>query len=158
MRGNGKKALSGFGNVQEHRVTDLFCGAGGLSEGFRQAGFHVAAGNDSDRLAGETFSRTHKDATFLPGPIEEVKSKDLLDSAGVRKGELSCLVGGPPCQAFSVYNHQRGLHDPRSRLFREYLRIVEDLRPKWIVMENVTGITSVGNGGPVREIVLRLFY
>jgi DNA (cytosine-5)-methyltransferase 1 len=156
MRGNGKQTFNGLGSTQEHRVIDLFCGAGGLSEGFRQAGFHVAVGNDIDRLAGETFSRTHREADFMPGPIEEIRSKHLLDSAGVRKGELSCLVGGPPCQAFSVYNHQRGLHDPRSRLFREYLRVVEDLRPKWIVMENVTGIMSVGSGKPVREITSSL--
>jgi len=131
---------------------DLFCGAGGLSEGFQQAGFRVAAGNDINTFAGETFARTHREAEFLPGPIEEIESRQFLEAAGVRKGELTCLIGGPPCQAFSVYNHQRGLHDPRSRLFREYLRIVEDLRPKWIVMENVTGITSVGSGRPVKEI------
>jgi len=131
---------------------DLFCGAGGLSEGFSQAGFHVLAGNDFDQLAGETFARTHKGAEFLPGPIEDISSQRLLRAAGLRKGELDCLIGGPPCQAFSVYNHQRGLHDPRSKLFREYLRIVEDLKPKWLVMENVTGITSVGNGRPVKEI------
>lgn len=156
MRGKGKQTFNRLEGAREHRVIDLFCGAGGLSEGFRQAGFHVALGNDVDRLAGETFARTHTDADFFPGPIEEIKSKDLLDAAGVRKGELSCLIGGPPCQAFSVYNHQRGLHDPRSRLFREYLRVVEDLRPKWIVMENVTGITSVGRGKPVREITSSL--
>ena len=63
------------------------------------------------------------------------------------------MIGGPPCQAFSVYNHQRGLHDSRSNLFIEYLRIVEGLRPKWVVMENVTGITSVGKGKAVREII-----
>jgi DNA (cytosine-5)-methyltransferase 1 len=131
---------------------DLFCGAGGLSEGFRQAGFHVLAGNDLDSFAGETFARTHREAEFIPGPIEDISSRRLLKAAGLRKGELDCLIGGPPCQAFSVYNHQRGMHDPRSKLFREYLRIVEDLRPKWLVMENVTGITSIGNGKPVKEI------
>jgi DNA (cytosine-5)-methyltransferase 1 len=135
---------------------DLFCGAGGLSEGFRQAGFDVLVGNDLDPLAGQTFARTHKEAIFLPGPIEEITSHRLLKAAGVRKGELDCLIGGPPCQAFSVYNHQRGMHDPRSKLFREYLRIVEDLRPRWLVMENVTGITSIGNGKPVKEIIASL--
>ena len=62
------------------------------------------------------------------------------------------IVGGPPCQAFSVYNHQRGLHDERSGLFREYLRIVKGLMPKVVVMENVTGITSVSGGRTVSEI------
>jgi len=134
------------------KVIDLFCGAGGLSEGFRQAGFHVLAGNDINRFAGETFARTHLEAEFFSDPIHNLSSQTLLNAASVGKGELDCLIGGPPCQAYSVYNHQRGLHDPRSRLFREYLRVVEDLMPKWLVMENVTGITSVGNGRPVRDI------
>ena len=137
-----------------YRTTiDLFCGAGGLSEGFRQAGFHVLAGNDIDPFAAETFAASHSTAQFLPGPIEEISAGDFLKAAGLEKGELDCLIGGPPCQAFSVYNHQRGMHDKRSGLFYEYLRIVQGLKPKWVVMENVTGITSAGGGQAVREIL-----
>lgn len=135
---------------------DLFCGAGGFSEGFRQAGFHVLAGNDIDECAGETFSAAHEDAEFLPGPVERISAGKLLEVTRLKKGELDCLIGGPPCQAFSVYNHRRGLHDERSALFQEYLRIVEGLHPKWVVMENVTGITSVGKGKAVRDIVAGL--
>ena len=133
-------------------AVDLFCGAGGLSEGFRQAGFRVLAGNDADEAAAKTFTATHPEARFLPGPIENISSHDLLDAAGLGVGELDCLIGGPPCQAFSVYNHQRGMHDQRSVLFREYLRIVAGVMPKWVVMENVTGITSAGNGLVVKAI------
>ena len=132
---------------------DLFCGAGGLSEGFRQAGFRVLAGNDIDPFAARTFATTHPEATFLPGAIEDISAQNLLEAAGLEKGELFCLIGGPPCQAFSVYNHQRGMHDKRSGLFREYLRIVEGLMPAWVVMENVTGITSAGAGQAVESIV-----
>lgn len=135
---------------------DLFCGAGGLSEGFRQAGFHVLAGNDFDPFAAQTFAATHAEAKFIPGPIEEISANDFLNAAGLRRGELDCLVGGPPCQAFSVYNHQRGMHDKRSHLFREYLRIVEGLSPKWVVMENVTGIFSAGGGQAVSQIMTGL--
>src|SRR5205085_3032082 len=97
-------------------VIDLFCGAGGLSEGFRQAGYHVLAGNDFFEAAGETFAATHPEAKFLPNPIEDYSASDFLKAAGLRPGELDVLVGGPPCQGFSVYNHQRGLHDERSSL------------------------------------------
>lgn len=135
---------------------DLFCGAGGLSEGFRQAGYRVLVGNDIDPYAAETFSATHPEARFLPGPIEKISVPALLKAAGLKKGELDCLIGGPPCQAFSVYNHQRGMHDERSVLFREYLRIVKGLMPRWVVMENVTGITSAGGGKAVSEIVAGL--
>jgi DNA (cytosine-5)-methyltransferase 1 len=132
---------------------DLFCGAGGLSEGFRQAGFRILAGNDTDCFAAQTFAATHEHAVFVSGPIEAVSERSLLRAAGLDRGELDCLIGGPPCQAFSVYNHQRGLHDARSVLFREYLRIVKGLFPKWVVMENVTGITSVGQGRAVADIL-----
>lgn len=131
---------------------DLFCGAGGLSEGFRQAGFHVLAGQDFDDVAGATFAATHREATFVGGPIQRVTPQQLLDAAGAKKGEIDVIVGGPPCQGYSVYNHQRGAQDPRAGLFREYLRIVEGIQPRWLVMENVTGITSIAGGNIVREI------
>ena len=135
---------------------DLFSGAGGLSEGFRQAGFHILAANDADSDAAMTFRVAHPETRFIDGPIEDVTTPHLLAAAGIRKGELDVLIGGPPCQAFSVYNHQRGFHDERSGLFREYLRIVKGLMPKMVVMENVTGITSLGDGQAVNEIHRRL--
>lgn len=136
----------------DRTVIDLFCGAGGLSEGFRQAGFHVVAGSDYDPAAGLTFSATHPEAAFLGGRIQDLSVKDLLDATGLKKGQLEVLVGGPPCQGYSVYNHGRGIDDPRAGLFREYLRIVEGLMPKWLVMENVSGLTSIADGAIIREI------
>ena len=135
-----------------HTAIDLFCGAGGLSAGLEMAGFTVLAGNDLFEAAGETFSKTHPQAKFLCGPIEDLTVKRLMDETGLAKGELTVLVGGPPCQAYSVYNHQRSMTDSRATLFREYLRIVDGLRPEWIVMENVTGIYSIGGGEAVKAI------
>ena len=146
--GKAARAMSG----KPWTAIDLFCGAGGLSEGFRQAGFDVLAGNDIDAHAAETFAKSHSGGRFFPGPLEDVSAHEFLCATGLNRGELDCLVGGPPCQAFSVYNHQRGLHDKRSGLFHEYLRIVEGLMPLWVVMENVTGITSAGDGRAVEEI------
>jgi DNA (cytosine-5)-methyltransferase 1 len=93
---------------------DLFCGTGGLSEGFRQAGYKILAGNDIDKIAGETFEKTNGEAAFLNGPINEFGTSDFLKAADLKHGQLDCLIGGPPCQAFSVYNHQRRLHDRHS--------------------------------------------
>lgn len=135
---------------------DLFAGAGGLSEGFRQAGFNILAANDFDEYAEATFRLNHPETAFLSGPIQQIAAADFLSVANIRKGELDVLLGGPPCQAFSVYNHQRGLHDDRSGLFREYLRIVEGLEPRFVVMENVTGIMSIAGGHAVTEIIQSL--
>lgn len=141
---------------QRLTAIDLFCGAGGLSEGFRQAGFVVLAGNDFLESAGETFKATHSKAKFFGGPIQDISAELLLSETGLRRGELTCLVGGPPCQAFSVYNHQRGLHDARASLFHEYLRMVKGLHPEWVVMENVTGMLSAGDGEAARTIMSSL--
>lgn len=135
-----------------HTAIDLFCGAGGLSAGLEMAGFSVLAGNDMFDAAGETFTRTHARAKFIPGPIQDLSVERLMEVSGLKRGELTVLVGGPPCQAYSVYNHQRGMHDARATLFREYLRIVEGLQPEWIVMENVAGIYSIGGGEAVHAI------
>jgi DNA (cytosine-5)-methyltransferase 1 len=131
---------------------DLFAGAGGLSEGFHQEGFHILVANDHDPVASETFRLNFPESVFIPGDIEEIASAQFLQAGNLRKGELCALAGGPPCQAFSVYNHQRGMHDERSGLFREYLRIVADLMPAFVVMENVTGMQSIDEGRAIEEI------
>jgi DNA (cytosine-5)-methyltransferase 1 len=133
-------------------VVDLFCGAGGLSEGFRQAGYRVLLGSDIDPTFGETFSRSHNGANFVAKPIQSLSSAEIIATTGLGKGQLDVLVGGPPCQGYSVYNHARGEHDPRAGLFREYLRIVQDLAPKWLVMENVTGLLSISSGQLIHTI------
>ncbi len=138
------------------KLIDLFSGAGGMSEGFSQAGFVPLAANDFDAHSANTYRENNLGVAFIPGPIESIDAKHLLSAANVKRGELDAIIGGPPCQAFSVYNHQRGMHDERSGLFREYLRIVAGVRPKFVVMENVTGITSVDNGTAVKEIYTEL--
>jgi len=131
---------------------DLFVGAGGLSEGFKMAGFEILAANDLDGHCAETFRLNNPNIPFFLGPIEKLNAEDFLKAAKIKPGQLDCIIGGPPCQAFSVYNHQRGMHDERSGLFKEYLRIVEGIMPRFVVMENVPGMTSVEGGRAVQEI------
>lgn len=139
-----------------YTCVDLFAGAGGLSEGLKQAGFTILAANDFDDHAATTYKHNHPETVFFDGPIQDIQAEDILKRTGLKRGELFCLAGGPPCQAFSVYNHQRGMHDERSGLFKEYIRIVEGLHPKWIVMENVTGMSSVEGGLAIKEIIRSL--
>lgn len=135
---------------------DLFAGAGGLSLGFHLEGFTPLVGTDFDADAANTYRRNFPNTRFIEGPIEEVPTDRILEIAGVGEGNVDVMLGGPPCQAFSVYNHQRGFHDARSGLFREYLRLVEGLMPKVIVIENVLGMASLGGGKAVEEIHTQL--
>ena len=134
------------------KCVDLFCGAGGLSEGFRQNGFEILLANDFDTWCEATYRLNHPDTEFISGQIQDITAQQILTKLNVVEGELDCIIGGPPCQAFSVYNHQRGMHDERSGLFREYLRLVEGLLPKYVIIENVPGISSVEDGVAVSEI------
>ncbi len=140
----------------ELTCSELFCGAGGLSEGFQRAGFGIISAVDFDEHAAATMRLSHPNTNVFHQKIEDITKEDLLRGSGLRRGGLDVLSGGPPCQAFSVYNHQRGFHDERSGLFRQYLRIVEELQPKFIVMENVAGILSLDEGRAVVEMHKKL--
>jgi DNA (cytosine-5)-methyltransferase 1 len=131
---------------------DFFSGAGGLAEGFRQAGWAVLAANDIDSDAGATFRLNFPEASFFEGHISNVNVDDLLADADLKIGQLDCLLGGPPCQSFSYNNHQRSASDVRARLFRKYLEFVSALKPKTLVMENVPGMLTIGDGRIVQEI------
>ena len=131
---------------------DLFSGAGGLAEGFRDGGYRILAGTDVDPDAAATFRRNFPEAAFFEGDIALLQPEDLLRECDLRVGGLDCLIGGPPCQAFSYNNHFRSLANVRAGLFRHYIRIVRGLEPKCIVMENVPGILTIGDGVVVAEI------
>lgn len=131
---------------------DLFSGAGGLAEGFRQAGFRILSGTDINHAAGETFRSNFPSASFFELPIRDLQPSDLLEDAGLRRGQLDCLIGGPPCQAFSYNNHLRSDRTAQARLFLDYLDIVACLRPKCLVMENVPGILTIGGGAVLEQI------
>ena len=77
-------------------AVDLFCGAGGLSEGFVEAGFEILAANDFDSRAAETFKLNHEGTRFYDGPIQNIGTDDMLNAAGLESGELDVLIGGPP--------------------------------------------------------------
>jgi DNA (cytosine-5)-methyltransferase 1 len=140
---------------QTFRCLDLFAGAGGFSEGFRQAGFHTVAATDIDAWAGATYDINHRrhGTKFVLGDISERHvQEELFD--GVRDVELDTVIGGPPCQGFSqVRNHDRLINDPRNKLYRHYVSVIRKLRPRTFVMENVPGLENLG-GGAVRAQIL----
>ncbi len=125
---------------------DLFCGAGGITEGFRRAGFQCLYANDINQWAIETFRANHPTTLADASAIESVDVPKLRTELGVRKGHLDVLVGGPPCQGFSINAPERFLEDERNSLFRHYVRFLDEFQPKALLFENVPGMLSLGNG------------
>ena len=136
-------------------VIDLFCGAGGLSEGFKEAGFTSILGIDHNKSALETFAHNHREAETIFGDIENITKKDIKNKIGDKKVHL--VIGGPPCQGFSMAG-RRNPNDPRNKLVQEFLRVVNDFKPEFFVIENVQGFRSMTdkNGKLVLDIVNEL--
>jgi DNA (cytosine-5)-methyltransferase 1 len=134
------------------KVIDLFCGAGGFSEGFRQAGCTIVAGQDANFQAGETFKKNHPESKFVPGPINAFQPKKLLGSLGLKPEEIDAVIGGPPCQDYSPANIHRSSDTDRANLFGSYLAVVEHVRPRWVVIENVKTMENVQGRNIRKEI------
>ncbi|MGN0487869.1 MAG: DNA (cytosine-5-)-methyltransferase [Ruminococcus sp.] len=136
---------------------DLFAGAGGFSEGFRKADINVVAAVEFNDQIAKTYKYNHPNTTMIVDDIKNVSPKDLK-KLFTEKG-LTCdiIFGGPPCQGFSmagkrIRNNNSFLDDPRNFLFKEYIRIVECLKPKVFVIENVPGILNYKDGEIKDEI------
>jgi DNA (cytosine-5)-methyltransferase 1 len=126
-------------------VIDLFCGCGGISEGFRLAGFKIVAGVDFNIESIKTYQKNFQGSKAICADLLTFDDSMITEEFG--KLKIDVLVGGPPCQGFSSANRwQKESQDPRNRLFFEYLRFVKILKPKVVVIENVRGILSNNNG------------
>lgn len=139
-------------------VVDYFSGPGGLAEGFSQAGFETLMGIDFDENSAETFKKNHPEAKYIRADISELDPKDVLDELDYGENEIDVIVGGPPCQGFSIAG-DREQDDERNELFKDYARHVESLNPKFVLMENVPGMLSMetSEGEPVIEEIREHF-
>jgi DNA (cytosine-5)-methyltransferase 1 len=133
---------------------DLFCGAGGLGEGFRQAGFSAIYANDHEAPALETYAANHPNAICSTDAIETVDPRAIREQLGVAQGEVDVVMGGPPCQGFSTYG-QRREDDSRNQLYVPYFGFVEEFRPKAFLIENVVGLLSMSGGAVLDDMVAR---
>ncbi len=132
---------------------DLFCGAGGIAEGFRLEDFRCLYGNDLMAEAMKTFAHNHPDAIADCRPIEDVDAAVVRERLQLAPGDLDVLVGGPPCQGFSINAPDRFLADPRNKLFQHYARFVREFQPKTFVFENVPGMLSMADGKVFQQIL-----
>lgn len=121
-------------------VISLFSGAMGLDIGMSNAGLNVVVGQDFDASCVETMKANGHNV--LSGDIRDIQPQELLDIAGLQIGEPFMICGGPPCQPFSTAGKRLGINDPRGSLFMDFIRMIDYIRPRFFVMENVKGIMS----------------
>lgn len=128
---------------------DLFSGAGGLSLGASMAGIKVQYAIEMNPHAAKSFEFNHKGAKVVCGDIRDVKATDFLK----KDEEIFIVMGGPPCQGFSMSNTiSRNMNNPNNLLFREFVRLVTETKPKWFVLENVWGMTKMNDGKTIEMI------
>ena len=133
--------------MKQYNAIDLFCGAGGLSYGFESAGFNILLGIDSDQKALEVFEKNHKGSKSICGDITQITYKNIKELIGEQK--IDIIIGGPPCQGMSL-SGPRKFDDPRNKLYLSYIRLVEEIRPRAFVIENVPGLVSLF-GGQIKD-------
>jgi DNA (cytosine-5)-methyltransferase 1 len=122
-------------------VCDLFAGAGGLSEGMRQAGFKIAVANEFDANAAKTYRLNHPETLLIEGDITLKETKDAICACFAEK-PCDMLVGGCPCPDFSGAGRRKGFKSARGRLIFDYLEMVRRLTPRMAIIENVPGLLT----------------
>lgn len=131
---------------------DLFCGCGGMTLGFKWAGFNSIIASDIDENCGKTIERNFEETKFILGNISEIE-KGTFDNV-IKNQEVDVITGGPPCQGFSLANKNRNKveDDPRNKLFYDYVKVIKWYNPKAFVMENVKGLLSMEKGKVIQTI------
>ena len=137
----------------KYNVLDLFCGCGGLSKGFEEAGYNIIVGVDFEQSALNTFNRNHSGAIGLKLDLSAPESFDAISEA-VDGRNVDVIIGGPPCQGFSLTG-PRNFDDERNKLYLAMIETVRRFQPKAFLIENVPGMANLYNGEVKDEIVKR---
>ena len=127
------------------KILSLFAGAGGMDLGFKNAGFDIVWSNDFDPDSVKTYKRNFGSHIVL-GDIEKIKTNHMPDNPDV-------VIGGFPCQGFSIANLGRNVDDSRNKLYKQMLRVIRVKKPKYFVAENVEGILTLGKGAVIQKIL-----
>jgi len=159
-----REASNGYINSKKNKtnytVLDLFCGAGGLHIGFEKRGCIIELCVDNNALVEKTHKKNFSHIPFINEDISQNPMKEIKNHID---GTVDIIIGGPPCQGFSTIGNRvssdpekRNKHDSRNELVLAYARIVRELKPKYIVMENVKGILSAKGGGYLESVLSEL--
>ncbi|MGL5049310.1 MAG: DNA cytosine methyltransferase [Fusobacteriaceae bacterium] len=149
-----KKGLHKKMENKKYKVLDMFCGAGGLSKGFIDAGYEVKLGVDFDKAALETFEANHGKAKALKLDLFSDSDMNLLIKEA-KESNIDVLVGGPPCQGFSLAGN-RNEKDNRNKLYERMVELAKEIKPKVVVLENVPGMITL-YGGKAKDIIIQDF-
>lgn len=137
----------------EFRILDLFCGAGGMSYGMhKNSHFVTKVALDINEKLAQTFKENIPESELIIGDIQDKEIKEKIINLS-KKNKVNMIIGGPPCQGFSLKGKKLGLDDPRNFLFIEYLHLVQELKPLVFVIENVKSLMSTSNGWFKNQII-----
>ena len=131
------------------KIISLFSGCGGLDLGFEKAGFDIPIANEFDKNIWKTFEINHPQTKLLKEDIRKLDTKLLPN-------DIDGIIGGPPCQSWSEAGSLKGIEDDRGKLFYEYIRILKNVKPKFFLAENVSGMLADRHSEAVKNI-LKMF-
>ena len=134
------------------KIIDLFCGIGGLSLGFEQAGFEVISAVDMWKDAIMTYNHNRKDKVAKVETVEDFNVKELPEL--IQREHITGIIGGPPCQGFSTVG-RRNVDDPRNKMYLEFYKAVKLASPDFFVIENVKGMLTLNKGAFVKDLIER---
>lgn len=135
------------------KIISLFSGAGGLDIGFEAAGFETVVAVELDESCCDTLRTNRPNIKVLNKSVTDVSGKELLEMAHLEVGEPALVIGGPPCQSFSLAGLRKGLDDERGKLLFEFVRIVRETIPIGFVLENVKGLANWDKGRAVKMLL-----
>jgi len=135
------------------KFIDLFAGAGGLSEGLSEAGFHGVFANEIMKEYASTYKKNHPSTNVTTADIRDLDANEIRKSLHIEREEIDLVAGGPPCQGFSINAPIRSVLDERNHLFKDYLRFVDAFAPKAVLIENVPGLVSFEDGATLHAIL-----
>ena len=127
------------------KILSLFSGAGGLDLGFRNAGFKIVLSNENDKDTYATYDYNFPKTKHIKDSIKNLKGSILEEG-------FDGIIGGPPCQSWSEAGKQKGINDPRGRLFYEYVRILKIVKPRFFLAENVSGMLHKKHSNALKNI------
>lgn len=135
------------------KVISLFSGAGGLDIGFEQAGFEIVVAVEADPACCNTLRKNRPNLKVIEGDVSKITGAEILTSAGLKRSEAALVIGGPPCQSFSLAGKRLGLDDERGSMILQFSRLVHEILPKAFVMENVKGMLNWEKGKAIEAIL-----